>query len=210
MENPYDSSPYPPSMAEAWFLGFLRGFADLYAGFDAPAEIAESDAPAYGEGVQAGRQAGIEGLSLGNSCIPAAEESEDAEVFSTAAWSVWSVGSWFVASGGPAGVVARGLVTILRLSLHTKHTVDPQWVLPQLVQPLLDEMQRAQVGSAELYLGIGRDALAADCEFLATGLYPSIDDARSAVKSLGRSDWLIAGWRTDQSNSFRVAEWAEN
>jgi hypothetical protein len=174
---------------------------------DPPEEILPEDADAYGQGVQDGRQVGIDGMELGDACVPAREfESEPAGELGSVAWGTWSVGSLLLGPPGIAAKVARGLITILRLGLHTAHTVPPEEVLPGLAQPVLDAMTEYEIGSFELFLGVGRDALATDCEFQLTRLLPSHDAARSAVQLIGRPDWIIVSWRTDQSNSFRVAE----
>lgn len=210
MENPYIASP-SLTLADAWARGFFSGFANPMVGLDPPVEVLPEDASAYGEGVQAGIQAGIDGIFLSNECIPAAEVTSDAASgFASAAWGTWSLGALLVGPPGIAAMVARGLITVIRIGLHTRHTLPVEAVLPSLAQPLLDTLSAYGVGSLEVYLGLGRDELATDCEFLVTPLFPRHDSARAAVEALGRPDWLIVSWRTDQSNSFRVVEYAGN
>ena len=61
----------------------------------------------------------------------------------------------------------------------------------------------------EIARNIWRQELGAEslCVFRIDGR-ENLSRARSAVEALGRADWLIVSWRTDQSNSFRVVGYA--
>ena len=87
-------------------------------------EILPDDAHAYGQGVQDGRQVGIE---FGDACVPAREfEFEPAGELGSPARGTWPIGSLLLGPPGIAAKVARELITILRLGLHTAHPVPPK------------------------------------------------------------------------------------
>ena len=206
VENPYIGHP-SPSLADAWAMGFVRGYADSSVPIDPPEDMDENDGTAYSEGIQAGRQGAIDGLDLGK-CIPAGEPhpGEAFEHFVTGAevlHGLWEIRKLATLAAGVAGLV----VALVEIGCSGRVVLPlNQTMLPDAATPLLDAMDAYGVGSLEIYAGIGRDPLSEDCEIALTGLFPSLSDARDAAMALGRPDWLVVSWRTDQCGSFRVVE----
>ncbi|RWA20310.1 hypothetical protein MELE44368_17595 [Mycolicibacterium elephantis DSM 44368] len=188
-------------------MGFVSGYADVSIPLDPPDEMDANDGTAYSEGVQAGRQGAIDGLDIGR-CISAGEPSpgEGFAHLITGAEILHGVYELVALAKIAAGVA--GLVVALIEIGASARAVLPlnQTALPEAADPLLEAMDAYGVGSLEVFAGIGRDPLSHDCEIQLTGLYPSLDDARSAALAMERADWLIVSWRTDQCGSFRVVE----
>jgi hypothetical protein len=207
IENPYLGPVFSPAQTDAWAEGFVRGYADSSVPIDPPPEIDQEAGAAYSEGIQAGRQGAIDGLDIGK-CIAAGEPDpgEDFEHLITGADIAH--GLWDAVK---LGEVAAGLTSLVLLLIEigcSAKAVLPlsQTMLPDAATPLLDAMNDYGVPSLEVYVGVGRDPLSKDCEIQLTGLYPAISSARDAVHAMGRSDWLIVSWRTDQSGSFHIVE----
>ncbi|MGE2692546.1 hypothetical protein [Mycolicibacterium pulveris] len=206
VENPYLGHP-SPSLADAWAMGFLWGYADISIPLDPPEGMDANDGTAYSEGVQAGRHGAIDGLDIGQ-CIAAGEPSpgEGFAHLITGAEIVHGLYELTVLAKIAAGVA--GLVVALIEIGASARAVLPlsQTALPEAANPLLEAMDAYGIGSLEVYAGAGRDPLSHDCEIQLSGLYPSLDDARNAASAMGRPDWLVVSWRTDQCGSFRVVE----
>jgi len=206
LANPYAGSP-SPSKADAWGRGFLGGFSDSTLGLDPPADIDPADTDAYGEGVQEGRQAGIDGIAADRSCIPAAEPSpgETVEHMVTGAETLHAV--WEIAKLGKLAAGVAGLVVVLiEVGSSGKHTLPPEQVLPGVATPLLDTMADYGMSSIAVFCGAGMDPLAEDCEIQLTNMYPAQSSAHDAVVAMGRSEWVVVSWRTDQCGSFQVVD----
>jgi hypothetical protein len=204
--NPYIGHP-SPTLADAWAMGFVWGYADSSVPIDPPAGFDANEGTAYSEGILAGRQGAIDGLNLAR-CIPAGEPSPGEGLAHLVTGAEILHGAWELRKVATMAAGVLGLVIALIEIGCSARTVLPlnQTMLPDVATPLLDAMSAYGVGSLEVYAGVGRDPLSHDCEIQLTGLYPSLSDARSAVAAMGRSDWLVVSWRTDQCGSFRVVE----
>lgn len=206
IENPYVGHP-SPSLADAWAMGFMWGYAYISMPIDPPEGMDPNDGIAYSEGVQAGRQGAIDGLDIGR-CIAAGEPSpgEDIAHLITGAeilHGLWELRQLAKVAAGVASLV----VALIEIGCSARVVLPlNQTALPDVATPLLEAMTAYGIGSLEVYAGVGRDPLSQDCEIALTGVYPSLADARNAVKALERPDWLIVSWRTDQCGSFRVVE----
>ena len=56
----------------------------------------------------------------------------------------------------------------------------------------------------ELFVGGGVDTAVGGCELLLTPIHRDEAAAISAAQALGRPQWLVASWRTDQSGGGRI------
>jgi len=207
LQNPFLPAP---RAASAWAEGFTKGFASVSS--PEPGEdVAIEDVEAFNQGVGAGEESTRTGISLGDPCIPASAEHgplHGAEVAIGAAHvmhGVWEARHLTKLAGGIAGIVV-GLIE-LAISLPV-HTLPPEQVLPDLAQPMVDALVSFGVPSMELFIGAGLDPTdaAADCEIRVTPLFKSFDQAREAAIAMNRFQWVVASWRTDQSNSFRIVD----
>jgi hypothetical protein len=205
IQNPFLPAP---TAADAWAEGFTKGFAALSS--PEPGEtIAVEDLDAFNQGVLSGEQSARAGISLGEPCIAAAEEHGPLHTAGVAidvaeiAHGVWEARHLKTLAGGIAGI----LVALIELACTLPvHTLPPEQVLPDLVQPLVDALVSRGVGSLELFCGAGLDAASTDCEICLTPVFTSLDQAREAAIAMNRSQWVVARWRTDQSNSFRIVD----
>lgn len=203
--NPYTPAP---AQADAWSEGFSKGFLGS-SSTDPGANVGEDEMAAFNEGVLAGIEGAENGITLGVDCLEAGEEHgslhtpamfiNGAEV----AHGIWEMRHLKTLAGGVAGIFVAFIELACTLPAHTR---PPRDVLPSLGQPLIDQLAAFGIDSAELFIGAGLDPTATDCEIQVSRLYSSMESAREAAIAMQRSPWLIASWRTDQSNSFRIIE----
>jgi hypothetical protein len=199
-----------PSAASAWSEGFIKGLAAISSP-EPGDDIGLEDIDAFNQGVAAGEESTRTGIDLGGNCIPASEEHgplHGTEVTIGAGHilhGVWEGRHLAKLAAGMAGIVA-GLVE-LAIALPV-HTLPPEQVLPEIAQPMIDALVSFGVESMELFIGAGLDPTeaAADCEIRVTPIFVSFDQAREAAVAMNRFQWVVASWRTDQSNSFRVVD----
>jgi hypothetical protein len=207
--NPWElimiTNPFIPSppQASAWSEGFLKGFS---AG--GPVEASDSvDADsmdAFNQGVVAGEQAGANGIEPDDACVSASED-HDAVDGPLLGFDAVDIGVGF------AKTVAHGMsslfVALVELAVNLPHRAqDPEQVLPGVGESFSNALSAMGLGSMELFAGAGVDPLASECEIKLTSIFKSQDQARAATIALGRQPWIVARWRTDQSNSFTVVD----
>ena len=205
IENPFLPSP---SAASAWAEGFTKGFTAISS--PEPGEnVTAEDIEAFNQGVAAGEESARTGISLGNPCIAASEEHGPLHVpgmvinAAEIAHGVWEARHLRTLAGGMAGIVDALIELACTLPVHT---LPPEEVLPSLGQPTVDVLASYGLESMELFCGAGLDATAADCEILLSPLFTSLEQARQAAITMNRFQWVVASWRTDQSNSFEIVD----
>lgn len=205
LQNPFLPAP---SAASAWAEGFTKGFAAISSPEPGESVMAE-DIDAFNQGVVAGEESARAGISLGDPCITASEEHgplHGAEVVigvAHIAHGVWEARHLKNLAGGFAGFVV-GLIDLAIAG--TAHTLPPEQVLPSLAQPMVDALVSYGIESMELFIGAGLDPTdaAVDCEIRLTPLFKSFDQSCQAAIAMNRFQWVVASWRTDQSNSFEI------
>lgn len=202
IENPF--LPSPPDAA-AWAEGFLKGLTRS-ADTSASGTVDQQSMAAFLKGIQAGEDAAANGLSVGSECVSAAE-SESSETPSIA-FEGLSIAKEAVFGSKLLGHALSGLfVLAIELAVTLPHRAeDPATVLPQIGSALVDDLNAMGVAPTELFVGAAVDPLADGCEIKLTAMYITPAQAREAVTAMGRSVWIVGGWRTDQSNSFRVVD----
>jgi len=205
IENPFLPSPIA---ASAWAEGFTKGFTAISS--PEPGEnVTAEDIEAFNQGVAAGEESARTGISLGNPCIAASEEHGPLHVpgmvinAAEIAHGVWEARHLRTLAGGMAGIVVALIELACTLPVHT---LPPEEVLPSLGQPTVDVLASYGLESMELFCGAGLDATAADCEILLSPLFTSLEQARQAAITMNRFQWVVASWRTDQSNSFEIVD----
>jgi len=205
IENPFLPSP---TAASAWAEGFTKGFTAISSPEPGENVMAE-DIEAFNQGVAAGEESARTGISLGNPCIAASEEHGPLHVpgmvinAAEIAHGVWEARHLRTLAGGMAGIVVALIELACTLPVHT---LPPEEVLPSLGQPAVDVLASYGLESMELFCGAGLDATAADCEILLSPLFTSLEQARQAAITMTRFQWVVASWRTDQSNSFEIVD----
>lgn len=203
--NPY---PTPSTSFGAWANGFFSGLTGPSHSIAAPADIAPPDVDAFNAGVLAGQQSAVDGISLSTPCVSAmASSSEAVHVLSGAEilHGLWEMRSLKTLGMGLAGI----FVALVELAVTLpEDTLPPEQVLPDIGQKLVDELNSYGVGPLEIFCGAGSDVSQDGCEIKLTPVFTSLEQAHDAAIALGRAQWVVASWRTDTSDSFRLVDQA--
>ena len=205
LQNPFSLVPFAE---RAWAEGFTKGFVAISS--PEPSEnVADEDIAAFNQGVAAGEESARTGISLDDPCIAASEEHGPLHVPAMAinaaeiAHGVWEARQLTTLAAGVAGIVVALIELACTLPVHVRPPGD---VLPSLGQPVIDVLVSYGLESMELFCGAGLDPTAVDCEIRLTPLFTSLDQARQAAIAMDRMEWVVASWRTDQSNSFDIVD----
>jgi hypothetical protein len=199
--NPYLPSP---SAASAWAEGFVKGFAGPQYSAELPANIATDDASAYAEGVVAGQRGAIEGLVFSDPCVTAGEPDGRSHFIHEG--ELAAVGSEIVRGALLVGLTEIAVLLIELACTLPVHTLPPEQVLPNLGEPLIETLIAYGIESLELFCAAGLDSTNQNCEIVLSPMYKSLEQARQAATAMRRPVWVIATWRTDACNSFRIIE----
>jgi hypothetical protein len=105
-----------------------------------------------------------------------------------------------------AGAILGSVVFLVTLSIALEtHFDDPNETLARTATALQEQLQNLGFDSAmELFIGGGADTGNTGCELLLTSIFRDQDSAIAAARGLGRSQWLVMSWRTDQSGGARI------
>src|SRR5262249_26088825 len=152
--------------------------------------------------------AAIKGLALDDPCIDlnvegpsiahfAIDFSAEA-IFAGATWA----GKHFAAYG------FESIIAVINLSIALEtFSDDPDKALADRTQRLQEQLKELGfTGSLELFLGGGVDLSATHCELKVTPIFRHADDAIAAASAIGRSRWLVAKWRSDQSGGMTLVQ----
>lgn len=206
LSNPFAFIPFKE---QAWAEGFLKGLASVSS--PAPGDtISEVDFDAFNEGVSTGADVAVNGTPFDVPCV-AAQEGAPAHTagllvdFGHVAHGVFhaaSVRTLAAAAGGFAAI----LVAIVTLGSSATHALPPDEVLPGLGEEFTGTLISLGAGSLEFFAGVSLDTLSPDCTMLMSPVFLTLEQAQQAASAAGRPEgWLVVSWRTDQSNSFRIA-----
>ncbi|TFW26504.1 hypothetical protein [Duganella callida] len=221
MENPYLTPPQVEGpQSRSWGAGFLFGFQGPALSTTAQADVDTEDVDAFNEGVLAGQDAAINGLPFEPSCVDLnVERPEWPHVLATESFGVGMTIRDFIrfarltgpkAAEALAGGILGGILDIVTVSLALEtFNDDPEQAIVEAGTTLQDALQRMgyDVGM-ELYIGGGLQIApeTTGCEISLTAIYRSQEAASAAAKAIGRPNYLVAGWRTDQSGGISVLE----
>jgi len=172
-----------------------------------PADIQPEDPDAFDQGVLAGQDAAINGLSLPQSCVDLnAEGGIRPHLAVEAPEGVFWIVELMHITKHVAGGIAGSVIFFINLSIALEtFTDDPDEKLAQAASALQGQLQ--QMGfdqSMEMFVGAGVDTSVAGCELMLTPIFRSKDAAVTAAQGIGRSHWLVVSWRTDQSGGATV------
>lgn len=212
--NPFLAVPQVESPASrSWEAGFLYGFLGPRQSAFAQADVETEDRDAFNAGVLVGQTAAIEGLELPNVCIDLNVEGPSLLHFlidagAEVGFSAVGIAHATELSVAVAGLSLEAVVAVVNLSLAIEtFSDDPETAFVERAYRLSAGLNN--LGFAvpiELFVGGGIDLSAAGCELQATRVFRNQADAAAAAQALGRSRWLVASWRNDQSGSARVVE----
>jgi hypothetical protein len=211
IENPFLTPPQVEGPeSRSWASGFLFGFQGPEFSVAAPSDLPIEDLPAFEMGTVTGQQAAIDGWPTTDQCIDL--NVEPPELIHFAADLIieggFSVAGMALIGVHVAGLFFEGIIAIVNLSIALEtFSDDPSTALAEAAQGLQGSMLELGVtASMELFIGGGVDLQATGCELLMTPIFRSQEAAASAARALGRSEWLVVAWRTDQSGGMHIVE----
>lgn len=215
LQNPFLTLPQVESpQSRSWAMGFAFGFQGPAQSTMTPAEIQPEDADAFNLGVLAGQDASINGLSLAQACVDLNSEGPSVPHFVT---DVVGEGGMAVFSAAElgfhlSGAVAEGILLVVNLSIALEtFSDDPDTALEQQAGALQQQLQRVGIeNSMELFIGGAVDPSVLGCELMLTSIFRSQDAAANAARALMRPKWLVAAWRSDQSNGIHIVTTGTN
>jgi hypothetical protein len=178
-----------------WAMGFSWGFVGPAFSRLPPLVIAPDQLAAFNEGVLAGQQAAIEGLSIEPACVSLSQEvnhATEAVVHGVHLFELIGLGVSAFHKFKHFGAEAFAFVFLFLIP--GPPNLDPATkfgMLEELVRTLLVTLGLTR---NSLFLAAGVDQSVAGCELLLTPIFTRIEDARAAVQALGRPHWFIARW----------------
>jgi hypothetical protein len=211
VENPFLTVPQVESPASrSWEAGFLYGFQGPRQSSLAQGDVEAEDTDAFNQGVLAGQTSAIEGLELADVCVDLNVEGPSLLHFAIDAGAEGAFSLFGIATLPlhVAGLAAESVIAVVNLSIALEtFSDDPGQALAERADRLHAGLNALGFAAPmELFVGGGVDISAAGCELKATRIFRSQADAAKAAKALGRSQWLVVSWRTDQSGGARVVE----
>jgi hypothetical protein len=205
LQNPFLTPPQVESaQSRSWSMGFAFGFQGPEQSTMTPVDIQPEDADAFNQGLLAGQNAAINGLSLPQPCVDLhAEGGLGPHLLMDVPEGLM----WIKDLGeGLAAGIGGSVIFFVNLSIALEtFTDDPDERLTQAASTLQAKLQDMGFNqSMELFIGGGVDISVAGCELMLTSIFRSKDAAVTAAKGLGRPHWLVVSWRTDQSGGATV------
>lgn len=210
MQNPFLTIPQVESDASrSWEQGFVYGFQGPAQSSLAQGDVATENADAFNQGVIDGQDAAVNGLDLAQSCVDLNVERPSLFHFAAdaAAEGVFSAfGLTIKGISHLAGGLAEGIIAVVNLSIALEtFSDDPDTAIAERAQRLQAAMSDLGITTPlDLFLGGGVDLSVAGCELQLTRIFRHQADAEAAARALGRGQWLVINWRTDQSGGMRL------
>lgn len=214
-QNPFLTPPQIESDASrSWAMGFAFGFQGPDHSSMTPADIQPEDADAFDVGVLAGQEAAINGLPFRQSCVDLHSEGPSVPHLAVEGGVDAGIAVFSLLKNGfhLFGSIAEGVISIVTLSIALEtFSDDPGTALEERAAALQGLLQRMGIeDSMVLFVGGAVDLSAFGCELLLTPIFRSQEAAESAARATGRPKWLVASWRTDQSNSIDLVAGADD
>lgn len=204
LENPFLTPPQVESpQSRSWGRGLVFGFQGPPASVATPVDVEDPDA--FQQGVAAGQQALTSGLDfVEDPCFDLHAEGPELSVegFEAVHVAVDLIAKAFTHA------VASGVVLLfnLSISLQTKFD-DPIQALQNAATQLQSLLTDMGIGdSMQLFVGGGVDFNAQQCEIKVTGVFRSLEAARTAAQAFGRNQFVVVSWRTDQSGGMKFED----
>jgi hypothetical protein len=212
MENPFLTPPQVESaQSRSWARGFAFGLQGPAQSSMTPADIQPEDPDAFDQGVLAGQDAAINGIPAPQPCVDLnAETSSGAharlELEPPGAMFAFGLGEASVTLTHLAGSLVELVLLVIDVAIASETFFDDaEDRLSQAAPALQQQLQDMGFsGSMELFLGAGLDLAAAGCELRLAPVQRSQDAAVNAARGIGRAQWFVASWRTDQSGGATI------
>lgn len=202
--NPHAGTP----SESGWAMGFAFGFMGSDVSAPPPAVIAPELVDAFAEGQLVGQQSAVDGISLSGGCMDAKQEvPPGAETFVHGIDALEGLGIVIDFIGPHVAHGFVGLAVLLfEFTIPDRPNLTPEEVLPSLGQKFQDTLNSMGIDSGDLFVAVGIDPDAAECELKFSSLFKTIDQARQAADDMGRPHRAIAHWQLNASGSFEIAE----
>jgi hypothetical protein len=212
LKNPFLGIPQIESAASrSWAAGFLYGYQGPEQSSMAQGDVETEDSEAFNRGVLDGQGAASDGLEVSQACVdlnvePPALFHFAADAAAEATFSL--VGLTVKGISHLAGGLAEGIIAVVNLSIALETFSDsPDAAIAERARRLQDALVDLGITtSMELFLGGAVDLSAVGCELQLTSIFRHRADAAAAAQGIGRTQWLVVSWRTDQSGGMRVVE----
>jgi hypothetical protein len=177
-----------------------------------PTDIAPEDADAFDQGVLAGQDAAINGLEFPNSCVDLHSEGPSVPHLAVDGTIEGGLTIFELAKGAFAGAILEGVLMVVMLSISLEtFSDDPDEALAVHGSALQRTLQRLGIeNSMELFLGGAVDTSNFGCELMLTPVFRTLEAATASAQDLGRPNWIVTSWRTDQSNSVGIVASSNN
>jgi hypothetical protein len=176
-------------------MGFAWGFVGPAFSSDPPLVIAPDQLDAFNEGVLAGQQAAIDGLSIDSSCVSLAPfVSDAAEAFMHDFHHFEKISTLIALRKHFAHGAVEFFVLAFTLLIPGPPPLSATGEFADKAAALRDRLVELGLDQGSLFLGAGIDESDKGCELLFSNLYTDIDSARSEVQDQGRPHWVLARW----------------
>jgi len=192
-------------------MGFAFGFQGPAMSTMTPTDINPEDADAFDKGVLAGQDAAIEGLVLAEPCVVLNSEGPTLPHMAIEGAEAASALVAFAAKHLIMGLT-EGLVMLFTLSITLQTTFDdPDVAVAQQASSLATLLQQMGITDPmQLFLGGAVDVQQTNCEVQLTPIFRTLQAAIDAARAVGRPQWLVISWRTDQSGGMKLEDFLSN
>jgi hypothetical protein len=207
--NPFLTPPQVESpQSRSWAMGFAFGFEGPEQSTMTPADINPGDADAFDQGVLAGQDAAINGLSLATPCADLHAEGPTGPHLAATEGLEGGVFLYSLVAAHFAAAVAESVLLVVTLSIALETFVDdPDVALAERAEALKGRLEEVGIAAPmELFIGGAVDTAQQGCELMVTPIFRSQQAATDAARATGRPQWLVVSWRTDQSGGVKVVD----
>jgi hypothetical protein len=195
MAGPTFTNPHLGTETEGgWAMGFSWGFLGPAFSRDPPLVIAPEQIDAFNEGVLAGQQAAIDGISIEPPCFSIRQQASSAVEDLMTGVHAFEVLGLLRSIRHFAHFTAEGLVSVFLFLIPGPPLLNPIQEFRRISSDVRDRLNELGLAANSLFIAAGIDEGIENCELLFTRVFTRLDAVRDAVKSLGREKWVIAQW----------------
>jgi hypothetical protein len=204
LSNPYAGTAYEPD----WNAGLMYGVTGpAYSPEDGPPLVLAPDKlQAFNEGMLVGETAAVEGLDVFPQCLMTDVDADHEDLH----LGVWTGEGALLARTlwlkHLMGGVFEGIILLIEIGCSGHHFESPQQVLTDGAEQLIERMGEMGRGPSEFFVGAAQDTASEDCQLAISRLYRTVEQARDAVDAMGRNEWVVAKWRTDQCGGLTIID----
>jgi hypothetical protein len=211
-QNPYDTEPYAPELAQAWGEGFLYGLTGpLYSDDTLPDIVPGDHVDAFNEGRLVGQQEAISGITIAPDCI----DTEEHHLIPGGVWTEIGVEvadvvytSIFHAAKIGSAAFSAGFMTMLDIALAAHTYTDPALAAERVTTDFVRRLQDLGREDCDFYIGGAIDYESPGCQLQLSPLYREQSQAKEWALGAGRAIWFVGRWRGNQCSTLSVVDGA--